>query len=163
MSDRVYIGLGSNLDQPQQQIKTAVGQLHELAKSRYIKDSGLYKSRPMGPQDQPDYFNAVALIETQLTAIELLDELQVIETRQGRVRTQHWGPRRIDLDILLYGDQQISTERLQVPHPGLCEREFVLYPLLRLDDALNIPGRGKLSEIIKSCSENGLEYCGEIA
>ena len=166
MVERVYIGLGSNLEQPKQQIKQAVAELKLLPDSQYVGDSGLYLSKPLVAdgvsEDQPDYYNAVALLETSLSAVELLDCLQGIENRQGRVRDQRWGPRTIDLDILLYGQQQINNERLQVPHPGLCEREFVLYPLQRLNAEMAIPGHGMLNEIIKTCPENGMRYVGEI-
>lgn len=166
MAELVYIGLGSNLEQPEQQIKRAVAALKSLADSQYMGDSGLYLSKPLVgdgvPENQPDYYNAVALLETGLSAVELLDCLQAIENRQGRVRDQRWGSRTIDLDILLYGQQQISNERLQIPHPGLCEREFVLYPLQRLDAEIHIPGHGMLKQIIKMCPENGIRYVGEI-
>jgi len=160
VNQNVYIGLGSNLENPKQQIKHAVDELRCLPDSRYIEDSGLYFSRPMGPENQPDYYNAVALIETQMEPLVLLDYLQAIESKLGRVRTQRWGPRVIDLDILLYGDRQISSHRLQVPHPGLNEREFVLYPLLKLCATLDIPGHGKLQQVIKQCPERGLKYLG---
>ena len=167
MGERVYIGLGSNLEQPEQQIKQAVAELRSLPDSQYAGDSGLYLSKPlvadgMLADDQPDYYNAVAVLDTGLKAGDLLDRLQAIENNQGRVRDQHWGSRTIDLDILLYGQQQINNERLQVPHPGLCEREFVLYPLQRLNAEMEIPGHGMLKDIIKMCPENGMKYVGEI-
>ena len=166
MAELVYIGLGSNLGQPKQQIKQAAAELKSLPDSQYVGDSGLYLSKPLVadgvPGDQPDYYNAVVLLETRLSAVELLDHLQAIENRQGRVRDQRWGPRTIDLDILLYGQQQINNERLQVPHPGLCEREFVLYPLQRLNAEMDIPGHGMLKDIIKTCPEKGMRYIGEI-
>lgn len=167
MFERVYIGLGSNLEKPKEQIRRAVAELKLLPGSQYISDSGLYLSKPMvaegvQSQDQPDYYNAVALLETGLTPAELLDHLQAIENRQGRLREQHWGPRTIDLDVLLFGQLQINDDRLRVPHPGLCQREFVLYPLLRLDAEMHIPGHGMLKEIIKMCPEKGMKYVGEI-
>lgn len=171
MAEQVYIGLGSNLEKPKQQIKRAVAELKSLPDTQYMKDSGLYLSKPLvveglqqheQPQDQPDYYNAVALLETALTPLKLLDCLQAIERRQGRVRDQHWGPRTIDLDMLMYGQEQIDENRLQVPHPGLCEREFVLYPMQRLNAEIHIPGHGMLKEIIKMCPENGIRYVGEI-
>jgi 2-amino-4-hydroxy-6-hydroxymethyldihydropteridine diphosphokinase len=167
-----YIGLGSNLDDPPSQIRLAIDALKQLPESRYIFDSGLYLSRPMISEDvecdeQPDYYNAVAMIETALTPIKLLDYLQGIETQQGRKRESHWGPRTIDLDLLLYGQAQINDPRLKVPHPGLCKREFVLYPLQRLCNdflgaELDIPGHGKLEEVIRVCPENAIKYVGEI-
>ncbi len=113
-------------------------------------------------QTQADYCNAVALIETELEPLELLEQLQQIEQAQGRVRKKHWGPRSIDLDILLYGEQVMHHERLTVPHPGMHQREFVLYPLQRIDSTLEIPGRGMLNELIKNCPDKGLKYLGAI-
>lgn len=161
-----YIGLGSNLDHPPRQIRNAIHALVELPGTRVIEDSGLFLSRPMvtpaGPITQPDYYNAVAKIETQLDAYQLLDELQRIEHAQHRKRTEHWGPRTIDLDILMFDDLQINSERLTLPHPGIQQREFVLYPLRNIDDSLEIPGRGMLSDLIEHCPLNGLQYLGTI-
>ena len=167
MAEQVYIGLGSNLEMPEQQIRCALSELKLLPGSQYVRDSGLYLSKPllvdgMQSPEQPDYFNAVALLETTLSPMELLHHLQAIEDHHGRVRDLHWGPRTIDLDILLYGQQQINDDDLQVPHPGLCQREFVLYPLQRLNPEMHIPGHGMLEHIIKSCPENGMRYVGEI-
>jgi len=158
---QVYIGLGSNLDNPVQQIINALKDLNEIKEVNVIKDSGLFKSAPMGPQDQPDYLNSVALIETDLAEEALLDRLQNIENQHGRVRNRHWGERTLDLDILLYGDKIINTERLTIPHPGLADREFVLYPLQKINSGLTVPGAGKLADLIKACPANGIEYLGE--
>jgi 2-amino-4-hydroxy-6-hydroxymethyldihydropteridine diphosphokinase len=117
---------------------------------------------PAGRITQPDYYNAVAKIETQLDAYQLLDELQRIEHAQHRKRTEHWGPRTIDLDILMFDDLQINSERLTLPHPGIQQREFVLYPLRNIDDSLEIPGRGMLNDLIEHCPLNGLQYLGTI-
>ena len=111
---------------------------------------------------QPDYYNAVVLVETRLQPHALLDHLQQIEDKQGRVRAERWGARTIDLDILLFADRMINDDRLTVPHPGLHVREFVLYPMQNIDNTLTIPGRGKLEELIKNCPENGLKYLGAI-
>lgn len=156
----VYIGLGSNLEDPEGQIKSAVKEIDQLEKSRLTAESGLFRSRPMGPQDQPYYINAVMLIETELEAVELLDRLQQIELDHGRVRQRHWGERTLDLDILLYDDQQIQSERLTIPHPGMAEREFVLYPLNKINPDLAVPGKGPLKDLLKACPENGIEYLG---
>ena len=111
----------------------------------------------MGPEGQPDYINAVAAIKTQLSALDLLDALQQIESEQGRVRTGlRWGPRTLDLDILLYDEQIISTERLRIPHPGLHERAFVLYPLYEIDPDLMIPGEASLAILKAQCPADGL-------
>ncbi|MGB5395575.1 MAG: 2-amino-4-hydroxy-6-hydroxymethyldihydropteridine diphosphokinase [Gammaproteobacteria bacterium] len=161
--ETVYIGLGSNLEQPKQNIARALAELKQLADTRYIADSGLFRSKPMGPQDQPDYLNAVVQLETRLDAPQLLSCMQQIENSMGRTRSQHWGPRIIDLDILLFGEHRVDEPDLHVPHPGIELREFVLYPLQRLNPALLIPGRGKLSTLIEQCPQNGLHYVGEIA
>lgn len=117
---------------------------------------------------QDDYLNAVVLLDTVLSPRALLQHLQKIEASQGRTRELHWGPRTIDLDILLYGQSQLDEDDLKIPHPGLCEREFVLIPMQRLCEALGepdleIPGRGKLLEVVRACPENGIKFVGEIA
>ena len=161
-----YIGLGSNLEQPLEQIHTAMCALDRIPDTRVLADSGLYLSQPMvppsGPIAQPDYYNAVAKIETRLSPDELLVQLHRIEQAQGRERTQRWGPRTIDLDMLMFDDLQIETASLTLPHPGLHEREFVLIPLSNIDDSLEVPGRGMLSELIQRCPRNGLQYLGTI-
>ena len=160
----VYIGLGSNLENPPEQMRKAMRALAELPRTRLVTDSGLFLSKPMTADatPQPDYYNAVAKIETELSAHELLDHLQHIELAQHRVRRQHWGPRSIDMDILMFDDLQMNDERLTLPHPGMLQRDFVLYPLQQIDDALEIPGHGMLSELIKHCPQNGLCYLGTI-
>jgi len=152
-----YIGLGSNLDHPATQISSALQALVKLPESTLINHSHLYQSRPMGPQDQPDYINSVAHIETALSAEQLLDQLQAIEQQQGRVRKgAQWGARTLDLDLLLYGDSQIATERLTVPHPGLHQRAFVLYPLQEVAASLEIVGLGPLEQLLSTCPRDGL-------
>ncbi len=157
--EEAYIGLGSNLQQPEQQIKQARGVIAEHEAMVEIAFSSLYASSPMGPQDQPDYVNAVMKIETSLTAIGLLRALQMIENQQGRVRKkEQWGARTLDLDILIFADQQIQQAGLVVPHMGLAERAFVLYPLQEIAPAdLHIPGLGLLKQLISHCALNGLE------
>ena len=145
-----YIGLGSNLEQPYLQIKNALQALNELSGITVLKDSGYFSSKPMGPEDQPDYVNAVAAIETQHSPQELLKMCQLIEQEQGRVKTRHWGERTIDLDILLYENKQINTKDLIVPHPGICQRDFVFMPLLKLAPEIEIPGLGQLGCIVSS-------------
>lgn len=144
----VYIGLGSNLEQPYLQIKKAIVALHNLPGTKVLNDSGYFKSSPMGPEDQPDYINAVVELETTLDAIELLQRCQQIEQQQGRVKKRHWGERSIDLDILLYADELIDAENLMVPHPGICQRDFVYLPLLKLNPEIDIPGKGVLKNIL---------------
>ena len=161
-AETVYVGLGSNLGEPRNNIGLAVAALKQLAATRYIADSGLFLSRPMGPQDQPDYLNAVAKLETRLSPQDLLAALQQIETDLGRVRERHWGPRVIDLDILLFGVHSIDEPQLQVPHAGIAVREFVLYPLHKLEPDLVIPVHGKLSSLLEQCPQNGLQFVGDM-
>ena len=146
----VYIGLGSNIEQPYLQIKNAMIALNDLPDTVVLTDSGYYKSKPMGPEDQPDYVNAVVEIETALDASELLKSCQLIEQQQGRIKKRHWGERCIDLDILLYVDLQILTDDLTLPHPGIWLRDFVYVPLLKLNPEVEIPGKGMLSAIVES-------------
>ena len=152
----VYVGLGSNLDNPESQVKTAIEALAGLPQTRLQARSSLYRSAPMGPQDQPDYLNAVVQLSTGLEPEALLDKLQGIEQAQGRVRAQHWGPRTLDLDILLYGEDVVATERLKIPHPGIAERSFVLYPLAEINGQLEIPGLGGVGSLMEQCPDAGL-------
>lgn len=155
---RAYVGLGSNLQGPVAQVQQALASLGRLPGTQVIAHSRLYSSAPMGPQDQPDYVNAVAALDTELAPHALLDALQDLEARQGRQRgPQRWGPRTLDLDLLLYADWQLADARLSVPHPGLHERNFVLYPLYELAPDLEIPGRGALRDLVARCPANGLQ------
>jgi 2-amino-4-hydroxy-6-hydroxymethyldihydropteridine diphosphokinase len=137
MSIVTYIGLGSNLGDSKVILTEAV---HKLASLGDVKISKLYQSPPMGPQDQPNYLNAVVQLSTNLTPLALLDELQRFEQESGRVRLRHWGERTLDLDLLIYAEEKIQHERLTVPHVGVMERDFVLIPLLDLDPNLHIDG-----------------------
>lgn len=139
----VYIALGSNLEHPVEQIKLAMRALGSLAQSRLIRLSALYESVPVGPPGQPNYVNAVVAMLTQLSPHALLDELQAIENEQGRTRDgQRWGPRTLDLDILMYADQCIDDDRLRVPHVELHKRDFVLGPWLELTPHVTVPTHG---------------------
>jgi len=145
-----YIGLGSNLDDPQAQVRGALEALAELPGTRLVATSRLYRNPPMGPQDQPDYVNAVAAVSTQLEAGALLAELQAIERARGRVRgAERWGPRRIDLDLLVYGDAHIERSGLSVPHPGIAARAFVLVPLAEIAPNLEIPTLGPVDRLLR--------------
>jgi len=158
MNERVaFIGLGSNLDNPESQVKRAIQALNGLPGSSVQAVSSLYRSAPMGPQDQPDYVNAVVQLATGLLPEELLDQLQRVEQVHGRERGQHWGPRTLDLDILLYDDDVIETERLQIPHPGLALRNFVLCPLVEIDDRIEVPGLGNVKALLEQCPGGDLE------
>jgi 2-amino-4-hydroxy-6-hydroxymethyldihydropteridine diphosphokinase len=154
-----YVALGSNLAQPMSQVADALDELSRLPASCLIARSSLYRTPPLGPSDQPDYINAVACLSTGLAAERLLDELQALEQAHGRVRDgARWGPRTLDLDLLLYGEAIIDTQRLQVPHPHIAERAFVLYPLAEIATGdLRIPGHGSLGSLLQSLSEDGIE------
>ncbi|TMO60053.1 2-amino-4-hydroxy-6-hydroxymethyldihydropteridine diphosphokinase [Pseudoalteromonas aurantia] len=153
----VFIGLGANLDDPIAQLHNAVGALRSLAQCQLITVSKFYASKPMGPQDQPDYVNAVAKLSTSLAPEALLDSLQKIELEQGRQRkSERWGPRTLDLDILLFANDIINTPRLVVPHYGLCQREFVVYPLLELEPELILPDGRTLQSISNNVALNNL-------
>lgn len=159
----VYIGLGSNLEQPDEQLQLAVDALKSLPKSQLQTVSSLYSSKPMGPQDQPDYMNAVACISTQLSALELLDQLQHIELISGRVRKdQRWGARVLDLDILLFGQEQINTDRLTIPHYGMKVREFVIFPLAEINPQLILPSGESVISLQNKLTKNGLFIVGKL-
>jgi len=154
--NNIFIGLGSNLSDPVQQVLTAIESLKKIAETSFVRQSSLYASPPMGPQDQPDYINAVVELESDLSAYNLLDQLQAIEQKQGRIRLRHWGERTLDLDIIVYGEQQIDDDRLHIPHKGLADRSFVLYPLIEIAPALIIPKFGNISNLVRSCPRAGL-------
>jgi 2-amino-4-hydroxy-6-hydroxymethyldihydropteridine diphosphokinase len=152
-----YVGVGSNLDDPPAQVRNAFGELAKLPRSRLIATSRLYRSRPLGPQDQPDFINAAAALLTMLTPRELLQALQGIEARLGRAQpVVRWGARRIDLDLLAYGTALIDETDLAIPHPGLTQRNFVLYPLREIAPELVVPGQGPVSELAARVSPDGL-------
>lgn len=134
-----YIGLGSNLDDPVRHVETALAELDRLPHTRVVRRSSLHRTAPVGYADQPDFINAVAELETDLPPERLLDELQALEARHGRVRSFRNAPRTLDLDLLLYGDLILETERLTVPHPRMRERAFVLEPLREIAPDLEIP------------------------
>jgi 2-amino-4-hydroxy-6-hydroxymethyldihydropteridine diphosphokinase len=153
----VYIGLGGNLGDAVGRLRLARRAINAIAGVREMAFSSLYRSAPMGPADQPEYLNAVMAVATTLAPLDLLRELQAVETAFGRVRIgERWGPRTLDLDILLYGSETLSGERLTVPHPGLAEREFVLYPLQEIAPDLEIPGKGRLADLVRQCPRRGL-------
>jgi 2-amino-4-hydroxy-6-hydroxymethyldihydropteridine diphosphokinase len=153
----VYIGLGSNLADPVAQIKSAHTAIASMAGVQELAFSSLYQSSPMGPQDQPDYVNAVICVATDLLPMDLLRCLQAIENDQGRVRkSERWGARTLDLDILIYDDQEIELPDLTIPHQGLTERSFVLYPLFEIAPQLLVPGKGPIADLVAKCPLSGL-------
>lgn len=150
-----YIGLGSNLEDPLAQVMRAFDELADIPQTSLLARSSIYSSHAVGPE-QPDYINAVALLDTQLEPLALLDALQAIEQAHQRVRIQYWGPRTLDLDLLLYDDQNINLKRLTVPHPYLTQRSFVLYPLADITPDLHLPDGTPLADLLSRCPTDGL-------
>jgi len=153
-----FVAIGSNLSDPLGQVGAAFDQLAAVPDTRLVLRSQLWKSRPMGPQDQPDFVNAVAGLVTTLAPRALLGELQSIEKRMGRAEPAlRWGPRVIDLDLLLVGDLQSDDPDLRLPHPGLHQRNFVLYPLAEIAAELWVPGHGRVRSLRQRVSREGIE------
>ncbi len=152
----VFIGLGSNLAEPSAQLAKAVVGLAALPDTELVAQSPFYCSRPVGPQDQPEFINGAAWLRTTLPPLALLDHLQEIEQAHGRERLEHWGPRTLDLDLLIYGDQTLTEPRLTVPHPELPNRDFVLQPLLDLDPTLTLPDGSSIADLRSRCPDNQL-------
>lgn len=159
-----FIALGSNQAEPITQVIRAFDELRRIPQSRLLARSSLYRSAPLGPQDQPAFINAVAMLDTQLEPEALLDALQDIEQRAGRVRTdERWGPRILDLDLLLYANRMIDTPRLKVPHYHMHARSFVLYPLAELAANLTLPDGTPLQTLLAACPPTALERLGDAA
>ena len=156
-----YVGVGSNLDGPQRQVAQALGELDGIPGTRVVKRSSLYRSAPVGYAAQPDFVNAVAAHDTTLDPEALLGELQAIEARHGRSRSFRNAPRSLDLDLLLYGEAEQRSARLTLPHPRMHERAFVLKPLLELEPAIAIPGRGRARDLLAACAAQRVEKAGE--
>jgi 2-amino-4-hydroxy-6-hydroxymethyldihydropteridine diphosphokinase len=156
-----YIALGSNLQDPASQLRLAVEALAALPDSTLYRVSRVYRSGAVGPGTQPDYLNAVARLSTELDAESLLDHLQAQESNQGRTRQLRWGARTLDLDILLYGDLQLQTPRLIIPHPALAQRNFVLYPLAEVcGPNFVLPDGTELDTLIADCPRGDLRLTG---
>jgi len=152
-----YIGLGSNLSEPIKQVQSAIRELATIEQSKIIKTSSLYLSKPMGPQDQNDYINAVLALDTPLSPLQLLDALQAIENKAGRVRKKNrWGARILDLDIILFGNEIINNDRLTIPHYGMKEREFVLLPLAEISPDLTLPNGDSLKFLSQNITHNSM-------
>ncbi|MDN3554743.1 2-amino-4-hydroxy-6-hydroxymethyldihydropteridine diphosphokinase [Halomonas maura] len=151
-----WIGLGSNLDAPHAHVERALDELDTLPLTRRRRASRHYASRPVGPADQPDFVNAVAELETRLSPLALLDQLQALEQRHGRVRARHWGPRTLDLDLLLYDDRRLSTPRLTLPHPEMVRRAFVLVPLAELAPAMRLPDGRRVEALVETLDRRDL-------
>lgn len=147
-----YVGIGSNLDGPRARVLAAIDALRTLPDTRLEAHSRLYRSAPLDAPGQPDYVNAVAALDTGLSAAQLLEALQAIEARHGRERPYRNAPRTLDLDLLLYGETALSSPALTLPHPRLHERAFVLRPLLELDPRAEVPGRGAARDLLRACA-----------
>lgn len=155
---RAYVGLGSNLESPIEQVRAGMAALAKLPGTRVVQCSSLYRSAPVGVASQPDFINAVCVLETELEAESLMRFLLAIECEHGRVRGGgHGEPRTLDLDLLLYGDLELGTAEVTLPHPRLHERAFVLYPLLEVEPALRVPGRGAVAELARGCATQAVE------
>jgi 2-amino-4-hydroxy-6-hydroxymethyldihydropteridine diphosphokinase len=152
-----YIGLGSNQVGPRAQIDQAFAELDGLPATRLAARSPLYRSAPVDAPGQPDFVNAVAAVETELSAAQLLEALQAIESRHGRERNYRNAPRTLDLDLLLFGDTALASPTLTLPHPRMHERAFVLRPLLDLDPRAEIPGRGAARALLRACTAQAIE------
>ena len=155
-----YIGLGSNLSgsmgDPQQQIQTALEKISDHPEIHELNTSSFYRTSPVGPQDQPEFINAVAQAKTSLTPLALLDYLQQIENEHGRERKEHWGARTLDLDILIFGQQSIHNTRLIIPHPRIEERAFVLVPLIELEPNFSSASGKSTADLLAKCSDQGI-------
>ena len=152
-----YVGIGSNLDRPAHQVQRALAALPQIAQTRLVLQSSLYGSTPLGPEPQPDFVNAVAGLLTQLDAQQFLDGLRLLEAELGREPSQaRWGPRRIDLDLLTFGQQRIDSPSLTLPHPGIVQRNFVLYPLSEVAPDLLVPGCGRVAELASRVDPTGI-------
>lgn len=144
-----YVGIGSNLQDPIRQVQNAFAELDRMPHTRVVRKSSLYRSAPLGHPAQPDFVNAVAELDTALAAERLLAELQALEARHGRQRSFPNAPRTLDLDLLLFGNLEMQTASLQVPHPRMHERAFVLRPLLEISPDLAVPGRGPARDLLE--------------
>ena len=157
MTETVFIGLGANLKDPAQTLRDAIVEIAAIDETQLLAQSQLYTSTPMGPADQPDYINAVVKLETRLAPHALFSYTCRIEQEHGRTRNgEHWGPRTLDLDILLFGQQALNDEQLTVPHYGLQEREFVIYPMLEIAPDLILPCGTPLQSLTQRVPLNGM-------
>jgi 2-amino-4-hydroxy-6-hydroxymethyldihydropteridine diphosphokinase len=158
---QAWLGLGANLQHPQAQLTEAIKQISHIPECEVLQVSSFYQTPPWGDEDQPDFINAVVKINTSLQAIELLHQMQAIENDMGRVRKdRRWGPRLIDIDLLLFGDESIESEELTLPHPRMHERAFVLLPLYELDPLIEIPGLGTAEKLLAHLAVEGIRKVG---
>jgi 2-amino-4-hydroxy-6-hydroxymethyldihydropteridine diphosphokinase len=151
--NQVYLGIGSNKNHPYFRINTVLKQINRIKSTNIVKKSSLYITKPLGPQAQPDFINSVIEIRTNLEPLKLLHELQNLERLHNRKKTKRWGPRSMDIDILIYNNIIMNTDKLVIPHPGLEYRDFVLMPLYEITSyRFEIPKYGKIITLIKNLS-----------
>lgn len=153
-----YVAIGSNLSDPAKQVRSACERLAQLEDTRLVSQSRLYRTAPLGPQDQPEFVNACAGLLTRLTPEALHAVLRSVEREMGKVPPPvRWGPRVIDLDLLMYANERRATPELTLPHPRMHERNFVLYPLAELAPTLEVPGHGRIADLAEQVGRQGLE------
>ena len=157
MNHRAFVALGSNLEDPQQQVLRALAELDSLPETRVIAKSALYRTTPVGYDNQPDFINAAAEVSTTLEPVALLRALLALETAHGRERPFPNAPRVLDLDLLLYDEMQLQDPELTLPHPRLHERGFVLFPLADIAADVNVPGQGRVRDLLRSLPDQGVE------
>lgn len=157
MNHRAFVALGSNLEDPQQQVLRALAELDSLPETRVIAKSALYRTAPVGYDNQPDFINAAAEVSTTLEPVALLRALLALETAHGRERPFSNAPRVLDLDLLLYDDMELHDPELILPHPRLHERGFVLFPLADIAADVTVPGQGKVRDLLRSLPDQGVE------
>lgn len=156
---RVYLALGSNLADPLHQVQSALNALAAIPDTTLVATSSLYRTPPYGPPDQPDFLNAAVALDTTLAAETLLDHTQRIELEQGRVRKAHrWGPRTLDLDIMLFGEQTLSTPRLTVPHYDMHNRAFMLLPLREIAPELTLPDGTRIADLLATLDSSSIRH-----
>lgn len=161
VEETAYVALGSNLADPRHQVEQALRELDCITETTVTAHSPLYLTPPLGPPGQADYVNAVARLRTRLEPLALLDALQAIEAAHARVRGEHWGPRTLDLDLLLFGERSVEHPRLRVPHAEMHRRAFVLVPLYDIDPDLTIPGHGALHTLVQTSDRAGMRRLAE--
>ena len=157
-----YVGLGANLGDPMRQVQQALRELDALPATKVVTQSSLYRTVPVGYADQPSFINAVAQLETSLEPRALFDELKQIEHRHGRLRGVPNGPRTLDLDLLIFAGEISCDENLIIPHPRMHERAFVLVPLAEIAAELEVPGRGRVVDLLQALERQGVEKIGAV-
>lgn len=157
MNHRAFVALGSNLEDPQKQVLRALAELDSLPETRVIAKSALYRTAPLGYDNQPDFINAAAEVSTTLEPVALLRALLALETTHGRERPFPNAPRVLDLDLLMYDDLELHDPELTLPHPRLHERGFVLFPLADIAADVNVPGQGRVRDLLRSLPDQGVE------